>query len=77
MSRRKTTRFFAPLPVSAWKKTLLQFENHENRETPREILTKNNTSRATLILITEPTNVGQIALKRPASGWLRQQLATV
>ena len=31
-SRRKTTRFFAPLPVSAWPKSLLQFDfkNHEN-----------------------------------------------
>ena len=30
-SRRKTTRFFAPLPVSAWPKSLLQFDfkNHE------------------------------------------------
>ena len=25
-SRRKTTRFFAPLPVSAWPKSLLQFD---------------------------------------------------
>ena len=32
ISRRKTTRFFAPLPVSAWPKSLLQFDfkNHEN-----------------------------------------------
>ena len=32
ISRRKTTRFFAPLPVSAWPKLLLQFDfkNHEN-----------------------------------------------
>ena len=32
MSRRKTTRFFAPFPVSAWPKELLQFDfrNHEN-----------------------------------------------
>ena len=31
-SRRKTTRFFAPFPVSAWPKSLLQFDfkNHEN-----------------------------------------------
>ena len=31
-SRHKTTHFFAPLPVSAWPKSLLQFEfkNHEN-----------------------------------------------
>ena len=31
-SRRKTTRFFAPLPVSAWPKSPLQFDfkNHEN-----------------------------------------------
>ena len=31
-SRRHTTRFFAPLPVSAWPKSLLQFDfkNHEN-----------------------------------------------
>ena len=31
-SRHKTTRFFAPLPVSAWPKSLLQFDfkNHEN-----------------------------------------------
>ena len=31
-SRRKTTRLFAPLPVSAWPKSLLQFDfkNHEN-----------------------------------------------
>ena len=31
-SRRKTTRFFAPFPVSAWSKSLLQFDfkNHEN-----------------------------------------------
>ena len=30
-SRRKTTRFFAPFPVSAWPKSLLQFyfKNHE------------------------------------------------
>ena len=29
-SRRKTTRFFAPFPVSAWPKSLLQFDfkNH-------------------------------------------------
>ena len=29
---RKQTRFFAPLPVSAWPKSLLQFDfkNHEN-----------------------------------------------
>ena len=28
----KTTRFFAPFPVSAWQKSLLQFDfkNHEN-----------------------------------------------
>ena len=25
-SRRKTTRFFAPFPVSAWPKSLLQFD---------------------------------------------------
>ena len=25
-SRRKTTRFFAPFPVSAWSKSLLQFD---------------------------------------------------
>ena len=32
ISRRKTTRVFAPLPVSAWPKSLLQFDfkNHEN-----------------------------------------------
>ena len=32
ISRRKTTRFFAPLPVSASPKSLLQFDfkNHEN-----------------------------------------------
>ena len=32
ISRRETTRFFAPLPVSAWPKSLLQFDfkNHEN-----------------------------------------------
>ena len=32
ISRRKTTRFFAPLPASAWPKRLLQFDfkNHEN-----------------------------------------------
>ena len=32
ISRRKTTRFFAPLPVLAWTKSLLQFDfkNHEN-----------------------------------------------
>ena len=32
ISRRKTTRFFAPFPVSAWPKSLLQFDfkNHEN-----------------------------------------------
>ena len=32
ISNRKTTRFFAPLPVSAWPKSLLQFDfkNHEN-----------------------------------------------
>ena len=32
LSRNKTTRFFAPLPVSAWPKELLQFDfkNHEN-----------------------------------------------
>ena len=32
MSRRKTTRFFSSLPVSAWPKSLLQFDfkNHEN-----------------------------------------------
>ena len=32
ISRRKTNRFFAPLPVSAWPKSLLQFDfkNHEN-----------------------------------------------
>ena len=32
ISRRKTTRFLAPLPVSAWPKSLLQFDfkNHEN-----------------------------------------------
>ena len=31
-SRRKTTRFFTPLPVSAWPKSLLKFDfkNHEN-----------------------------------------------
>ena len=31
-SRHKTTRFFAPFPVSAWPKSLLQFDfkNHEN-----------------------------------------------
>ena len=31
-SRRKTTRFFAPIPVSAWTKSPLQFDfkNHEN-----------------------------------------------
>ena len=31
-SRRKITRFLAPLPVSAWPKSLLQFDfkNHEN-----------------------------------------------
>ena len=31
-SRRKTTSFFAPFPVSAWPKSLLQFDfkNHEN-----------------------------------------------
>ena len=31
-SRRKTTRFFAPFPASAWPKSLLQFDfkNHEN-----------------------------------------------
>ena len=31
-SHRKTTRFFAPIPVSAWPKSLLQFDfkNHEN-----------------------------------------------
>ena len=31
-SRRKNTRFFAPFPVSAWPKSLLQFDfkNHEN-----------------------------------------------
>ena len=31
-SRRKTTRFFAPFPVLAWPKSLLQFDfkNHEN-----------------------------------------------
>ena len=35
ISRRKTTRFFAPLPVSAWPKSLLQFDfkNHENVRT--------------------------------------------
>ena len=26
ISRRKTTRFFAPLPVSVWPKSLLQFD---------------------------------------------------
>ena len=32
ISRRKTTRFFAPLPVSASPKSLIQFDfkNHEN-----------------------------------------------
>ena len=32
ISRRKTPPFFAPLPVSAWPKSLLQFDfkNHEN-----------------------------------------------
>ena len=32
ISRRKTTRFFVPFPVSAWPKSLLQFDfkNHEN-----------------------------------------------
>ena len=31
-SRRKITRFFAPFPVSAWSKSLLQFDfqKHEN-----------------------------------------------
>ena len=31
-SSRKSTRFFAPLPVSAWPKSLLQFDfkNHKN-----------------------------------------------
>ena len=34
-SRRKTTRFFAPFPVSAWPKSLLQFDfkYHENEWT--------------------------------------------
>ena len=34
-SRPKTTRFFAPFPVSAWPKSLLQFDfkNHENVST--------------------------------------------
>ena len=26
LSRRKTTRFFAPLPVSAWPRSLLQYD---------------------------------------------------
>ena len=32
ISRRKTTRLFPPLPVSAWLKSLLQlnFKSHEN-----------------------------------------------
>ena len=32
ISRRKTTRFFVPFPVSAWPKSLLQFDfkNHKN-----------------------------------------------
>ena len=32
IARRKTTRFLAPPPVSAWPKSLLQFnfKNHEN-----------------------------------------------
>ena len=32
ISRRKTTRFFAPFPVSAWLKSLLPFDfkNHKN-----------------------------------------------
>ena len=32
LSRRKTTRFFAPFPVSAWPKSQLKFDfkNHEN-----------------------------------------------
>ena len=37
-SRRKTSRVFAPLPASAWPKSLLKFEfkNHENKWTDLE-----------------------------------------
>ena len=36
-SRRKTTRFFAPIPVSAWPKSLLlfDFKNHEKPRCPQ------------------------------------------
>ena len=39
-SRRKTTRFFAPFPVSAWPKSPLQFD-FKNHEMCEQILKKN------------------------------------
>ena len=66
MSRRKTTRFFAPLPVSAWPKSLLQFDfkNHENVWTDLKKRQRPNTIQILWILKNqEHRNIASLSLQ--------------
>ena len=60
-SRRKTTRFFAPFPVSAWPKSVLQFDFKNHEIMCEQILKKNiagripETTRSENLFIRHPT----------------------
>ena len=64
---RETTPFFAPLPVSAWPKSLLQFDfkNHENEWTNLKKRQRSNTIQIRWIVKTKrrPIKAPAIAVR--------------